>query len=127
MANREPRSVFEKLLYLGIATFILWPFVQLRTIKAVPLIDSDTHFRASIALENLMEESMSMPFDYLLTLPDEYKPFEDASDISMKHKVVLIPHSFIENTYLLQASVSWGKSPFIKELHLEKLWTKRKP
>ena len=114
------RTLFEKLVYLGIATFFLWPFVQLWSIKAIPLIDSDTHLRASVALENLMESSLERPFE-----PgghsENFKSLPGYEDIGLMGRVEAVPHQAYPNCLLLRGQVKWGSFPFTKTITLEYL------
>ena len=84
------RTLFEKLIYVGIATFFLWPFVQLWSIKAIPLVNSDTHLRASVALENLMESALERSFE-ASGYSENYKPLSGYEDISLMGKVEALP------------------------------------
>ena len=126
MAPRPSRSIFEKLLYLGIATFFLWPFVQLWSIKAVPLVDSDTHLRASVMLENLLEDALAMPFDHSRGRT-AFQAIPGAEDIGLIGRTEFVPHPDFENMYIMRAQVRWGYFPFIKSLNLEKLVTRTRP
>jgi hypothetical protein len=120
------RSLFEKLLYVGIGTFFLWPFIQLWSIKAVPLFESDTHQRAAIALENIMEEALTKPFKKM----DEKSSFQKIAgceDIGLVGKIELFPHPDYERLILLRGQVSWGGFPFSKTLTLEYLKTRTRP
>ena len=42
------RSTIEWLLIIGIATSFLWPFMQLWTVQAVPLVESETQQKAAV-------------------------------------------------------------------------------
>lgn len=88
-------------------------------------MDSDTHIRAAMALENLMEEAMSLPFDTLEQISGVYRNIEESEPLNLKGKIIL--SRFDSDIYVLRAQVRWGAFPFIKTLTLERLWTKRKP
>lgn len=126
MPATASRSIFENLLYLGIATFFLWPFVQLWSIKAVPLIESDVHLRASVALENLMEEALSKPFERSKTRA-AFQPVSGGEDIGLYGKVEILPHPDFSSNVLVRAQVRWGMFPFSKTLSLEYLRARTKP
>jgi hypothetical protein len=125
MKEKQSASIFEKLLYLGIATFFLWPFVQLWSIKAIPMVDSDVHLRASVALENIMEEYLSGKFEKIS--PDRsYMPIKGYEDIGLQGKVVSYPHPDFKGLILTRAQVRWGWFPFSKSLTLEHLRMRNK-
>ncbi len=126
MSENQPRSIFENLLYLGIATFFLWPFVQLWSIKAIPMFESDVHLRASVELENLMEEAMSRPFEKMSFRP-QFKPVKGCEDLGLTGKVESFPHPEFEGMFLTRAQVRWGWFPFTKTLTMEHLRTRNKP
>lgn len=117
--------MFEKLIYVGIATFFLWPFVQLWSIKALPVFESDTHLRASVALENLMEEAMSRPFERSLSTP--FEAVKGCEDIDLSGRVEILPHPDFPANVLVRAQVRWGMFPLNKTLSLEYLRARSKP
>jgi hypothetical protein len=120
------RTLFEKLLYVGIATFFLWPMVQLWSIKAIPLFESDVHLRASVALENLMEEALTKPFSK--TKPREpYKPVAGEEDIGLSGRIAVKPHPKLDNMTLIRAQVAWGNFPFRRTMSLEAVRTRLRP
>lgn len=120
------RTLFEKLVYVGIATFFLWPFVQLWSIKAIPLVDTDTHLRASVALENLMEGALERSFE-----PGGYtegfKPLAGFEDIGLTGKIEAIPSQTCPDCLLVRSQVRWGSFPFNKTLSLEYLKARTRP
>ena len=119
-------SIFEKLLYLGIATFFLWPFMQLWTIKAIPVFETDTHLRASVALENLMEEALTRPFDRVGGR-SQLQSIKGCEDIGLLGKVErFIPVDLPEHV-MLRATVRWGMFPLRKSLSLEYLQARTRP
>lgn len=120
------RTLFEKLIYVGIATFFLWPFVQLWSIKAIPLVDSDTYLRASAALENLMEEALERSYE--CDSPNEgFKPIAGCEDIGLTGKVEVIPHPEFAQCKLIRTQVKWGSFPMSKTLTLEYLKARTRP
>ncbi|PKL44441.1 MAG: hypothetical protein CVV41_07325 [Candidatus Riflebacteria bacterium HGW-Riflebacteria-1] len=126
MAETASRSIFEKLIYLGIATFFLWPFVQLWSIKAIPVFDSDTHLRASVALENLIEEAISRPYERNVPRP-AFKPVKGCEDIGLYGRVEAFPHPEMPANVMLRATVRWGIFPLGKSLSLEYLRARTRP
>jgi hypothetical protein len=126
MQETQPRSIFEKLLYLGIATFFLWPFVQLWSIKAIPLFESDVHLRASVALENLLENALSKPFEKM-SPRTTFKPLKGFEDLGLTGKVESFPHPEFNGMVMTRAQVRWGWFPFSKTMTIEHLRTRNKP
>lgn len=126
MAETAQRSIFEKLIYFGIATFFLWPFVQLWSVKALPLFESDVHIRASVALENLMEEALSRPFERTGTR-SVFKPVIGCEDIGLSGRVEVFPHPEIPANVMIRTQVRWGFFPFTKTLSLEYLRARTRP
>lgn len=126
MQETQSRSIFEKLLYLGIATFFLWPFVQLWSIKALPMFESDVHMRASVELENLLEDALSKPFEKM-SAKASYKPVKGCEDLGLTGKVESFPHPDFSGMVLIRAQVRWGWFPFTKTLTMENLRTRTKP
>ncbi len=122
----QPRSIFEKLLYLGIATFFLWPFVQLWSIKAIPMFESDVHLRASVALENLLEEALSRPFSKMMP-KSLFQPVKGCEDLGLQGKIEIFPHPVLDGLVMVRAQVRWGWFPFSKTLVMEHLRTRNKP
>ena len=120
------RTLFEKLIYLGIATFFLWPFVQLWSIKAIPLIDSDTHLRASVALENLMEGALGRSFE-ASGYSEDFKPINGYEDIQLRGKIEALPQPNFPDCLLVRAQVRWGSFPFSKTISLEYLKSRTRP
>jgi hypothetical protein len=116
MSQQNSRSLFEKLLYIGMATFFLWPFIQLYSIKAIPLFESDVHLRASIALENLMEDALSKPLEIS---DDKFKQIPGYEDLQLLGKVEIIPHPELNANVIVRGQVTWGSFPFNKALSLE--------
>lgn len=125
MSETAPRSMFEKLLYLGIATFFLWPFAQLWTVKAIPLFESDGHLRASVALENLMEVALSRPFER--SFSSSFEPVKGCEDMDLMGKVEVLPHPDFPANVLVRAQVRWGMFPLTKILNLEYLRARTRP
>lgn len=126
MSATASRSIFEKLIYLGIATFFLWPFVQLWSIKAIPIFESDTHLRASVALENLMEEALSRPYERSSSR-DSFKPVKGCEDIGLHGRIETFPHPEIPANVMIRATIRWGMFPLGKSLSLEYLQARTKP
>lgn len=126
MAEKAERSIFEKLIYMGIATFFLWPFVQLWSIKALPLFESDVHLRATVALENLMEEAMTRPFDPA-GAKSAFLPVKGCEDIGLMGKIEIAPHPDMPANLLIRTQVRWGIFPFAKTLSLEYLRARTRP
>ena len=118
--------MFEKLIYVGIATFFLWPFVQLWSIKALPVVESDTHLRASVALENLMEEALSRPFERNLS-NNAFQLIKGCEDIDITGRIEIMPHPDFPANVLVRAQVRWGMFPLTKTLSLEYLRARTKP
>jgi hypothetical protein len=116
MPQNNSRSLFEKLLYIGMATFFLWPFIQLYSIKAIPLFESDVHLRASIALENIMEDALSKPLEIS---DDKFKQIPGYEDLELFGKIEIIPHPELNSNVIVKGQVKWGSFPFNKSLSLE--------
>ncbi|HNX75447.1 MAG TPA: hypothetical protein PLM07_02270 [Candidatus Rifleibacterium sp.] len=125
MPETVSRSMFEKLLYLGIATFFLWPFVQLWSVKALPLFDSDSHLRAAVALENLMETALSRPFER--SFNSGFEPVKGCEDLDMLGKIEIATHPDFPANVLVRAQVRWGMFPLSKNLYLECLRARTRP
>lgn len=125
MSDTASRSMFEKLLYVGIATFFLWPFVQLWSVKALPVFESDSHLRASVALENLMESALSRPFER--TVNAGFEPVKGCEDLDLAGKIEILPHPDLPNNVLVRAQVRWGMFPLTKSLNLEYLRARTRP
>jgi hypothetical protein len=117
--------MFEKLLYLGIATFFLWPFVQLWSVKALPLFESDGHLRASVALENLMESALSRPFERSYT--SGFEPVKGCEDLDLMGRIEVLVHPDFPASVLVRAQVRWGMFPLVKSLNLECLKARTRP
>ncbi len=117
--------MFERLLYVGIATFFLWPFVQLWSIKAVPLFESDSHLRASVALENLMEKALSRPFER--SYSGAFEPVKGCEDMGLQGRIEVVLHPEMTSCALVRAQVRWGVFPLGKSLSLEYLRARTKP
>lgn len=114
----QGRTTFEWLLYVGILTFLLWPFVQLWSIKAVPLYESDTHQRAAVALGNLMAEAQARPS--CEDLPAQpFSPIAGFEDLGLEGSLEIYPHGDIPGLSVIRAQVRWGFSFFRKYLTLE--------
>lgn len=126
MTTTKSRTLFEKLIYVGIGTFFLWPFVQLWSIKAIPFVNSDTHLRASVALENLMEAALERSFE-ASGYTEGFKPLNGYEDIELNGKVEALPHQDFPDSLLLRAQVRWGSFPFSKTLTLEYLKSRTRP
>ncbi|MBU1108732.1 MAG: hypothetical protein KKB51_18800 [Candidatus Riflebacteria bacterium] len=126
MAETPSRSIFEKLIYLGIATFFLWPFVQLWSIKALPLFETDTHLRASVALENLMEEALCRPYDRASS-KSSFQPVKGGEDINLYGRVEVFLHPDMPANIMIRSTVRWGMFPFSKSLSLEYLRARTRP
>lgn len=126
MSETASRSILEKLIYLGIATFFLWPFVQLWSIKAIPVFDSDTHLRASVALENLMEETLSRPYERT-SGRSSFKPIKGCEDIGLYGRSEIFPHPEMPANVMIRVTVRWGMFPLGKSLSLEYLQARTRP
>jgi hypothetical protein len=126
MSNTQKRSIFEKLLYFGIATFFLWPIVQLWSIKALPMFESDTYLRASVELENLLEQALSQPFEKI-SPKVPFTSIRRCSDMGLSGKVESFPHPDFDGMIMLRAQVRWGWFPFTKTLSLEHLRVRSGP
>ena len=98
------------------ATFFLWPFIQLYSIKAIPLFESDVHLRASIALENIMEDALSKPLEIS---DDKFKQIPGYEDLELFGKIEIIPHPELKSNVIVKGQVKWGSFPFNKSLSLE--------
>ena len=120
------RTLFEKLIYVGIATFFLWPFVQLWSIKAIPLVNSDTHLRASVALENLMESALERSYE-ASGYTEGFKPIPGYEDIQLNGKIEAVPQPDFPDCLLVRAQVKWGGFPFTKTISLEYLKSRTRP
>jgi hypothetical protein len=126
MSETAPRSIFEKLIYLGIATFFLWPFVQLWSIKAIPVFETDTHLRAAVALENLMEDALSRPYERVGSR-SAFTPIVGCEDIGLQGRIERFPHPEYPDNVMVRASVRWGMFPIGKSLSLEFLQARTRP
>lgn len=124
--DNQGRTLFEKLIYVGIASFFLWPFVQLWSIKAIPLINSDTHIKASVALENMMEAALERSFESS-GYTEEFKPLKGYEDIQLKGRIEAVPMPQYPDCLLLRAQVRWGNFPFSKTISLEYLKSRARP
>lgn len=122
----EPRTIIEKLLYLGIATFFLLPFVQQYSIEAVPLFQSDTHNKAVICLKNLLEQSLAKPFAEMTASP-EFIRQPGYEDMDLEGRVEVLPHPEFRGMTLHRAQVRWGIWFFKKTLSLEACVTRTRP
>lgn len=120
------RTTFEWLLYVGILTFFLWPFIQLWSIRAIPMVDTDSHQRAAVALGNLMAEALARPSTG--SLPDQpFTPIPGGEDLSLEGSIQFQPHLERPNLTLVRAQVRWGVSVFRKYLTLETLVGRTRP
>lgn len=126
MTKSRPRSLTEKLLYIGIFTFALWPLTQIWSVKAVPLFNSDVYIRASIALENLIEEALAKPYERVLVKP-QFTPIKGCEDFGLVGRVEVSSHPDFKQCVLLCATVKWGLAPFSKTLSLEYLRSRTTP
>ncbi len=122
----QGRSLFEKLIYVGIATFFLWPFAMLWSVKAIPLVNSDTHLRASVALENLMESALERSFE-ASGYTEGFKALPGYEDIKLTGKIEAIPLPKFPDCLLVRAQVRWGSYPFSKTISLEYLKSRTRP
>ncbi|NLI79643.1 MAG: hypothetical protein GX442_24765 [Candidatus Riflebacteria bacterium] len=124
--KEQGRTTFEWLLYVGILTFFLWPFIQLWSIQALPMVDTDSHQRAAVALGNLMAEALARPGAG--TLPNQpFVPIPGGEDLSLEGSIEYQPHLEIPNLTLVRAQVRWGVSVFRKYLTLETLVGRTRP
>ncbi len=124
----QGRTLFEKLTYVGIATFFFLPFAMLWSVKAIPFVNSDTHLRASVALENLMESALERSFE-ASGYTEGFKPLPGYEDIPLSGKVeaVPLPQNKFPDCLLIRAQVRWGSYPFSKTLSLEYLKSRTRP
>ena len=122
----QGRTLFEKLIYVGIATFFLWPFAMLWSVKAIPLVNSDTHLRASAALENLMESALERYFE-VSGYTEGFKALPGYEDIQLTGKIEAVPVAKFPDCLLIRAQVRWGSYPFSKTISLEYLKSRTRP
>ncbi len=122
----QGRTLFEKLTYVGIATFFFLPFAMLWSVKAIPFVNSDTHLRASVALENLMESALERSFE-ASGYTEGYKVLPGYEDIPLSGKIEAIPQEKFPDCLLVRAQVKWGSYPFSKTISLEYLKTRTRP
>ncbi|HOY67704.1 MAG TPA: hypothetical protein PLP29_12510 [Candidatus Ozemobacteraceae bacterium] len=126
MKNRHGRSTIEWLLIVGIATSFLWPFMQLWSVQAVPLIESETQQKAAATLVNLMEEALARPQrDYFPTT--EFEPIPGLEAIGLEGKTEIMPHPDYTDMTLVRVQVRWGFVLFRKQLTLETALTRIRP
>ncbi|RCK81241.1 MAG: hypothetical protein OZSIB_2110 [Candidatus Ozemobacter sibiricus] len=124
--KEQGRTTFEWLLYIGILTFFLWPFVQLWSIQAIPAWDSDEHQRAAVALGNLMAEALARPVTG--ALPNQpFTPIPGGESMSLEGSVEYQPHLESAGMTLVRAQVRWGLPIFRKYLTLETLVGRSRP
>lgn len=119
-------SIREKLLYLGIATFFLWPIVQLWSLQALPLGESDAHQQAAQALRNLLEEALARPFE-ALSRPEPFRPLPGYEAHGFEGRVEITPVRQRPGLSLVRAELRWGAFPLRKTLVMETLRTQVKP
>jgi hypothetical protein len=124
--ERTSRSTIEWLLMGGILTLFLWPLVQLMTIQAVPLIKSDTHQRAAIALENLMAKAQSLPYAESAA-GNRFAPLPGGEDMGLEGMIEVMPHPNFLGMMLVRAHVRWGEAIWYKSLVLETAITQVRP
>ena len=122
----QGRTTFEWLLYVGILTFLLWPFVQLWSIRAVPLYDSDGNQRAAVALGSFMAQAMARSSTE--DLPAQpFVPLAGFEDMGLEGSLEVFPHPEFNGISVIRAQVRWGLAFFRKYLTLETMVGKVKP
>ncbi len=122
----KSRTTVELLLYLGIATFFFWPFVQLYHIQAIPILDSDRYQKAAVALTTILEEALALPF------PDSpppaiFKIIPGFEEEGITGCVEILPHPDYKGMMLYRAHVKWGMFFLRKTLTLEAMTSRSKP
>jgi len=93
---------------------------------ALPLIDSDNHLRASVALENLLEEALAKPFSKA-EKKQKFKIIKDCEDMGLSGKIDVFPHPTIQQMTIVRAQVRWGSFFVGKSMSMEYLRTRTKP
>lgn len=120
------RSTIEWLLIIGIATSFLWPFMQLWTVQAVPLVESETQQKAAAVLVNMMEEAVSKPQrDYFPTT--SFEPVPGMESFGLEGKTEIMPHPDFAEMTLVRVQVRWGFVLFRKMLTLETALARVRP
>lgn len=120
------RSTIEWLLIIGIATSFLWPFMQLWTVNAVPLVETETQQKAASTLANLMEEALAKPQrDYYPTA--SFSPVPGMESIGLEGKTEIMPHPDFLDMTLVRVQVRWGYTLFKKSLTLETALARIRP
>lgn len=120
------RSTIEWLLIAGILTLFLWPFVQLWSIKAVPLFASDAHQRAAVAVQNILAKAAAGPF--VESLPtSSFEPVPGNEDIGLEGMAEIMPHPDLTGLTIIRAHVRWGIFFFRKYLTLETSVSQTRP
>lgn len=120
------RSTIEWLLIIGIATSFLWPFMQLWTVQAVPLVESEAQQKAAAALVNMMEEALAKPQrDYFPTT--SFEPVPGLESIGLEGKTEIMPHPDFAEMTLVRVQVRWGFVLFRKMLTLETALARVRP
>lgn len=120
------RTIGEKLLYVGIATFFFWPIVQLWSLQALPLWESDSHQQAVQALGNLMEEALARPFESL-SLPGQFRALPGYESQGLEGRIDVTPVRSRTGVSLVRAEVRWGIFLARKHLTMETLRTQTEP
>lgn len=126
VSGRQGRSTIEWLLIAGLVSFFLWPFLQLWSVKAMPLLDSDIHQRASQALENILAKGRSRSF-LDVPLDTDFNPLPDFTDIGLEGRLQIRPHPEFSGLILVKAQVRWGMYFFRKILTLEAVEAQTRP
>jgi hypothetical protein len=121
--KKPGRSITEKLLLIGIVTFFLWPLIQLWSLDAMPLVDSDVHQRATNALLGVLAEQLSRPFATQLP-PWGFQSVKGYEDLGLESRVEIVPHPSIEGMVVIRAFVRWGVIGMRKTLMAEAVQTR---
>ena len=116
-AEKSRRGPLEWLLVLGIVTLFIWPFMQLWSVRAVPLFVSDAGRRAAVAMENLLAEAMARPRGGYER--PAFQPIAGGEEIQLEGRIEVIPHPDFVGLDIIRARVRWGGLFFRKHLALE--------
>lgn len=117
MDSKNSNSIIERLTYLGVATFFLWPIVHICLLKSFPVNDKTIALRASYALQNIMEKALAG--SHKPTENTNFEPIKGFEELGLESKTDIFMHPDYKNQVIIKAYVKWGEGIFTKIIDLE--------
>lgn len=117
MEEKNSNAILERLIYLGVATFFLWPIVFLYMAKALPVADKEISLKASFALQNLMEKALAG--SHKPKTSASFVPLKGFESLGLEGKTNIVAHPEYKDLVIIKTSVKWLKGSVVKVLNLE--------